>query len=560
MTRPLEIEGGDADPCDHAAVGMDAGQGTESGVVAGLSASGAAAVIGAHIEHRADPNPQASREPVPQPISHPVSEPVPVAAHASSEPAPMDVAERAPQAPTRADGGGAPRPLRPPEAPVSDDRAGVAVAPRVRRAPPQRSPMERFEEHVERARRLSERRAKWAGRAERVSMVIGTLGPGGAERQLVTLATELRRRGRGMCRAITIREPVGNDGHHVESLAANARLERTTPMDIAAAYECLEREGLDFLREVLAPELFWDIPPLMRMFRATQPSVVHAWLDWSSLVAGFAAILLPVRRVLLSTRNVAPRNFPSLDRPYLRDMYRLLLSDPRVRILNNSSAGADDYAAWLGIRRSQIRVVRNGVDMGTIRNPGPQAVEALRDELGLDRGARLVAGVFRLAEEKQPDTFVQVAERILAAEPAAVVVHAGSGELERHMQEQVAASPHASRIRLLGRRHDVPTILSAADVCLLTSRKEGTPNVLIEAQVLGCPVVATRAGGAPETFEHQRTGYLCEVGDAGGMAEAALRLLGDEPLRRSMAEAAQAFATGRFSVRRMADETIELYD
>lgn len=421
-------------------------------------------------------------------------------------------------------------------------------------------PARRFAEAAERAMRLSAQRPAWEGKAGRVAMIIGTLGPGGAERQLVTLARAFVNRGQGRCRAVTIREPSGNDGHHLDALDAAAELHRSLPLDLRAAFDWLDREDLDHVRLVLPPELCGDVAALLQVLRRLQPAVVHAWLDWSSVVAGLAAMLLPVRRIVLSTRNVGPHNFPTLDQPFFREMYRILLRDPRVRLINNSSAGADDYARWLDVPRRSIRVVRNGVDPGEIVRPDDAEIAALRRELEVEPSAKLVAGVFRLSEEKQPDDFVAVAERILAADPDAVVVHAGSGALAEAMRERVASSPVADRLRLLGRRHDVPILLSASHLCLLTSRQEGTPNALIEAQHLGCPVVATRAGGAPESFDPGRSGLLCEVGDVAGLAEAALRLLRDEPMRRAMGEHGARFVRRRFSLARMANDTMALYD
>ncbi|MFO0874331.1 MAG: glycosyltransferase [Phycisphaerales bacterium] len=183
----------------------------------------------------------------------------------------------------------------------------------------------------------------------------------------------------------------------------------------------------------------------------------------------------------------------------------------------------------------------------------------MRSELAIAADRRVVAGVFRLADEKAPDVFLAVAERIVAERPDAVVVHAGGGPCEDDVRRHLDASPHRDRIHLLGRRHDVPTIMAAADVLLLCSTHEGTPNVLIEAQHLGCPVVSTDAGGAAETFEHGRTGLLCAVGDVDALAESTLRLLRDEPLRRAMAEAAPALARERFALDRMVETTLACY-
>jgi glycosyltransferase involved in cell wall biosynthesis len=111
----------------------------------------------------------------------------------------------------------------------------------------------------------------------------------------------------------------------------------------------------------------------------------------------------------------------------------------------------------------------------------------------------------------------------------------------------------------LGRRSDVPALIACADAMLLCSRVEGLPNVLIEAQAFGCPVVATDAGGTKETMIPDETGFLCPVGDVAGLSDAILRLLIDGELRGRMSARAKSFARERFPIERMVRETHRLY-
>jgi glycosyltransferase involved in cell wall biosynthesis len=94
---------------------------------------------------------------------------------------------------------------------------------------------------------------------------------------------------------------------------------------------------------------------------------------------------------------------------------------------------------------------------------------------------------------------------------------------------------------------------------LLCSRVEGLPNVLVEAQALGCPVVATDAGGTRETIEPGVTGFLRPIGDVAGLSDDLLRLLGDGAMRAAMSARARGFARERFPLERMVRETHALY-
>lgn len=433
--------------------------------------------------------------------------------------------------------------------------------------------------HVDRVRARAgrlPRRLEPAG----VIQVIGTLGPGGAERQLVTLARAVAsdprcvRRpgdgppglsaasgGGGRFRAVTMRPLTGADAHHGAALAEAADLEVAAPTELGPALRWLSRHRFGFVREALPQPMLADLASMLRVFRRRRPDVVHAWLDWTNVTAGVAALLLPVPRIVISTRNVAPHRFPRFHWPFYAELYRLLLEDPRVVAIANSEAGAADYAQWLGIDPGRFRIVRNGIDIQAIRRPSPETIAAFRRGLGIADGAPLVAGAFRLDEEKAPLEFIAIAERILRAEPEAAVVIAGDGAMRETVRAALAAlgEPAAGRIHLLGAREDVPTVLGAATCCLLASHHEGTPNVLIEAQHLGCPVVATRVGGTPETLDEGRTGLLRAAGDIDGLAEDVLALIGDPERRRRLAAAGPAFVAGRFGIERMVAETIACY-
>jgi glycosyltransferase involved in cell wall biosynthesis len=299
-------------------------------------------------------------------------------------------------------------------------------------------------------------------------------------------------------------------------------------------------------------------------FLRLRPDCVHAWLDHQNIWSGVAALAVGVPHVVLSTRNVNPSHFPYLDQPWFRDWYRLLLRSPRVNVINNSRPGAADYAAWLGCAPDRIRVVLNGLDPSWISRPERGAVDALRAELARSVAAPaarplLVGGVFRLSEEKQPLLWLDVVKRIARERDDVVFFHAGQGPLEGAFRAEGAALIGQGRLHVLGRRSDVPALLSAADVLLHAARFEGTPNVLLEAAHLGCPVVATAAGGSVDAVDHGRTGFLLETSDGDGLHRAVASLLADHALRETLGAAAPAWIAARFGLERMVDETLDCY-
>ncbi|HZL99424.1 MAG TPA: glycosyltransferase, partial [Planctomycetota bacterium] len=114
-------------------------------------------------------------------------------------------------------------------------------------------------------------------------------------------------------------------------------------------------------------------------------------------------------------------------------------------------------------------------------------------------------------------------------------------------------------LQLLGWRRDVPALLGALDVLVLTSAWEGLPRTCPQAMAAGRPIVATSVDGIPEAVEHGRNGLLFAPGDVAAGAAHVLALLGDPALARRLGEAGRA-AAGEFSVERMIAELERLYD
>jgi glycosyltransferase involved in cell wall biosynthesis len=127
------------------------------------------------------------------------------------------------------------------------------------------------------------------------------------------------------------------------------------------------------------------------------------------------------------------------------------------------------------------------------------------------------------------------------------------------IKHRVASLGLIEKIRLPGVTTDVWAALAAMDVFALTSRMEGLPNVLIEAQGAGVPVVCTAVGGMPETYLDERSGIGVPSAKPQDLADAILRLLDDSGLRSSMSAEAVAFARSEFNTAHMIERTLALY-
>lgn len=394
----------------------------------------------------------------------------------------------------------------------------------------------------------------------RIVHFIGSLGAGGAERQLCNCVIGQRQRGYDAS-VLLMHEPVAENGHYYHLLAdagvpvtiVGASFHPRFPEEVRGVPGGLR--SVRQLPQVCRPTIL----DLLGELLVRRADIFHSWLDSSNVWGGIAATLAEVPRMVLSTRNVNPSRFQNLDAPYNRRVYQSLLEYPGVQLINNSHAGAADYAAWLGIPQERVTVIHNGLDVSGLRKATGQEIAAFRTRLGIAADARIVAGVFRLAEEKQPLTFLEAIRGVVERCSDVVAVIAGIGPLEPEMRQFVSANGLDPNVVFLGRQSDLSTLYGAATLTMLASNKEGTPNVLLEAQWLGCPVVATRAGGSVDAVADGVTGFLVDIGDTVALQRSALAILQDPAQRESMVAKGPAFIQSRFSLDNMVLETLKAY-
>jgi glycosyltransferase involved in cell wall biosynthesis len=269
-------------------------------------------------------------------------------------------------------------------------------------------------------------------------------------------------------------------------------------------------------------------------------------------------VLAGVPKVILSGRNLNPSHF-ELYQPYMDPAYKALARVPSVSFVNNSRAGADDYADWIGIPRSRISVVHNGVDFGNRRRLSALQARGLRDSLGIAAEAFVVGGVFRLEAEKRPLLWVDTAARVAEKLPDARFLIYGQGRMHQRLIRAANRAGLARRLILPGLTSDVVSAMSIMDVLLLTSSGEGLPNVLLEAQWSGTPVVTTDVGGAKEAIDPDVTGWAIKTDAPHELADRITWLHGNPQVRSAALDRGPAFVRTNFSVERMVSEITKLY-
>ncbi len=397
------------------------------------------------------------------------------------------------------------------------------------------------------------------GAGDKVVVCTHGLSPGGAERQWVYLALGLKRSGHEV-HFVIYNEPSGDNAHYLPLLEASGipihTVVRQSPLVLLDTLANDPR-----LARFVKTSILDDVDRFIRLvavLRRVRPAVVYAQLDDPNIYAGFASLLADVPRVVASFRNYNPSNFSYIFKPWYRQAYAMLARSKRVLFTGNFEGANRDYEQWIGLETGRAICIPNAVSLESFPVPSREACADLRTELGFAPGEKVVLGVFRLSAEKNPRLFLEVCRPLIAADGDVRVVLVGVGLLLPELREEVGRLGLSGSFRFLGRRSDVNVLMSIARLLLLTSDREGMPNVVIEAQLMGLPIVATDAGGTRGAMVPDVTGVVCPLGDADALTAACGRLIKDPGLACRMGEAGARHARADFSIVGMARRYAEI--
>lgn len=304
---------------------------------------------------------------------------------------------------------------------------------------------------------------------------------------------------------------------------------------------------------------------LVNLVHDVGPSLLHCHGSKAALV-GRLATGLAIRR---PPAGLATRPLPVVytvhgaSAPNARWQARLARMAERalgwrtaVYVAVSEAVAAQVGCEW-GVSGPRLRVIRNGIDVARF---GFVDKGRARSGLGLPPGSPVVGTVARIGWEKGPDLFVRAAAGVTGRYPQALFVVAGDGPALGEVRRLAATCGLGGAIRFLGRRDDIPRVLSALDVFVLPSRSEGLPLALMEAMASGLPVVATAVGGVPEVIREGINGCLVPAGDCVALADRLQGLIGDPDLRARLGAAARLTAERQFDAGAMVRRVEDLYD
>ena len=225
-------------------------------------------------------------------------------------------------------------------------------------------------------------------------------------------------------------------------------------------------------------------------------------------------------------------------------------------VLTTSDRIATRLMEELALPRERVSCIPTGIDLERFHPSRPGTVRA---QLDLPDAVPLVGMISVLRSWKGHVTLLEAAEKLLAERPVHFVI-AGDGPGRAEIMEKIERMPWRGHVTLLGHRADVENVLASLDVLVLPSyAHEGIPQIILQAQAMARPLVATRIGGIPEVVADGVTGLLIEPRDSSALAASIARLLDDPALRARLGAAERRYAETHHGIDRMGARLLDLY-
>ncbi|TQN48814.1 glycogen(starch) synthase [Humibacillus xanthopallidus] len=304
---------------------------------------------------------------------------------------------------------------------------------------------------------------------------------------------------------------------------------------------------------------------VLKVARRTSPDLVHTTLYEADVAGRAAAKALGIP----SSTSIVNDSYGSSH--YAESMTAKLhvaraLDACTAQFANGFHAISEAIAGTvphrLGIARSRVTVIPRGRDPHAYRYRDSELRRNTRGALGIPDDAKVILAIGRLEPQKGLHHLLNALPAVSRAHPDVLTLVAGKdGRSASSLRSKVEQD--RMRVHFLGHRHDIPALLSAADVFCFPSEREGFGGVLMEAMAVGCPIVASSIPTTLEVLngdEHALTGIATAPGDAEAIARALTRVLGNAQEAAAMAAAARSSFERRFDIKHINKAMIAFFE
>jgi glycosyltransferase involved in cell wall biosynthesis len=316
--------------------------------------------------------------------------------------------------------------------------------------------------------------------------------------------------------------------------------------------ELLQANGAKVI--VLSTRKLYDpqaAPSLARLFKKERVDIVQTHLSHSNILGSFAAKLarIPAVGTLHTTQLPLQRAFS-----VSRVLEHYCLRNCATRVVAVGQNVARTYNAMGG--NKNLDIIPNAVPPAISITQSER--EAIRAELAGDPERPLFLAVGRLTEPKCYIDMLEAFHQVRTCHPNAFLMIVGHGQLRNALETHAQSLNLADSVRFAGSRDDVPYILSACDIFVNSSVREGLSVAILEAMAAGLPVVATRVGEA-ETMLAGGRGILADVHDIDAISKGMIRLLENPESRTTMGDAARQYVHENYATKPWFEKLLQTY-
>jgi len=369
----------------------------------------------------------------------------------------------------------------------------------------------------------------------KVLHIITDLDVGGAENMLVSLVTELQKRG--------IDNQViglGNEGSIGEHIRSNG----------------IEVEALGIRPQHLELRKFIKF---IRIIKNFNPDIIQTWLYHADFVGSLAGLIAGHRTIIWGLHHTLSKNSKIKISTAFIGKINSILSHWVPRKIVCCSESAFKAHASIGFEKRKLILIPNGINLSKFK-PDPGASHSVRDELGVSQNDHLIGMMARFHPAKDHQLFISSAKLLLDTLPNVHFVMAGKDiSLENPvLLDWIIATGKREHFHLLGERADMPRLFSGMDIVTLCSKEEALPLSLIEAMACGALCIATDVGDCK--FILGKGGLCVNPDDEEELFQGWIKLLSLSPDElNNLKESARIWVAEQFDIINVAQKYLDIY-
>ena len=303
----------------------------------------------------------------------------------------------------------------------------------------------------------------------------------------------------------------------------------------------------------LRPSSWPKIFRLANFFSHHKVQIIHTFFRDANIAGVVAGRLAGVPIIISSRRN----------KGYWQNRREILVLKFLNRWVTRFMANSEDVRQYThdaeGVPLEKVDVIYNGLDFGNYPVVTENARKISRKCLDLPEESNAVVMVANLRPVKGIDVLINALPEIARQNHEVIILFVGEGDERLKLEKLVERYGLSKNVRFLGTRTDVPFILNACDLGVLSSHSESLSNSIIEYMASGLAVVATDVGGTREMITHGENGFLVPRGDSQALAQAIIKVLKDSELRMKMGHIGREKAKKMFNLEGCVKEHEEYY-